>query len=168
MSNLYCHFHGCLSAEEEKVGKCTECEEQKFKTALYTYPPEEEVRERWDRAWDSSLPSLSTTPSSPPLNEGKKADAGKPAFDLIPPHIQLEVAKVLEFGARKYGPENWKMVPGAKRRYIGAAERHINAHRRGELLDPETGLHHISHAIASLMFLGEFFAAGISEVPEKS
>lgn len=94
---------------------------------------------------------------------GVKYDAGKPTFDLIPPHIELEVAKVLEFGERKYGADNWKHVENAKRKYIAAARRHLNAHQRGERLDPESGLTHIAHAICSLMFLGEFDLANLPE-----
>lgn len=47
------------------------------------------------------------------MNEGKKADGGKPTYELIPAHMEQEVAKVLEFGARKYGPDNWRLVPDA-------------------------------------------------------
>jgi len=98
------------------------------------------------------------------MNEGKKADGGKPTHELIPAHMEQEVAKVLEFGARKYGPDNWRLVQDAKRRYTGAALRHINAFRRGEVTDPESGCHHLAHAVASLMFRGEFDLADISEV----
>jgi hypothetical protein len=109
-----------------------------------------------------------THPATAPKTEerGVKHDDGKPAFDLFPPMIELEVAKVLEFGARKYRPDNWKKVPGAKRKYFAAFRRHMNAHTRGEKIDPESGLTHISHAICSLMFLGEFDLAEIPEVPE--
>jgi hypothetical protein len=36
------------------------------------------------------------------MNEGKKYDAGKPMMELIPPHAELELARVLTFGAIKY------------------------------------------------------------------
>lgn len=87
--------------------------------------------------------------------EGVKFDGQKPRFDLVPPHIEEEVAKVLEFGARKYAPDNWKKVPDGKRRYLAALGRHVNAYKRGEQCDPETGLHHLAHAICCAMFLGE-------------
>lgn len=101
-----------------------------------------------------------------PQEPGVKADGGKAAFELIPPHIEEEVAQVLAFGARKYSPDNWRKVPGAKRRYFGAFRRHMNAHKKGELRDPESGFLHITHAIVSLMFLGEFELASIPEIPE--
>jgi len=98
--------------------------------------------------------------------KGVKFDTGKPAFALIPPYIEEEVAKVLAYGAKKYAPDNWKKVPGAKHRYFDAHRRHMNAHKRGELRDPETGLLHIAHAIASLMFMGEFELTGLPEIPD--
>ena len=83
---------------------------------------------------------------------GTKHDAGKPRFSLLPQDVIWSVVAVLEFGAAKYGTDNWKTVPGAKERYFDAAHRHIAAWRAGELTDPESGLPHLSHAICSLMF----------------
>lgn len=87
----------------------------------------------------------------------KKDDAQKPRYDLIPPHAELELAHVLTMGAEKYGANNWHQGgPESKTRYIAAAQRHIAAYRRGETHDPESGRHHLAHAVASLMFVLEF------------
>ncbi|WP_417315668.1 dATP/dGTP diphosphohydrolase domain-containing protein [Cycloclasticus pugetii] len=86
---------------------------------------------------------------------GVKYDTGKPAMNLIPPNIELEVARVLTFGAEKYGPENWRLVQDARNRYMAAAMRHISAMRRGYVLDDESGISHAAHAICCLMFMGE-------------
>jgi len=88
-------------------------------------------------------------------NAGEKHDAGKPAMHLIPANIEVEVSRVLQFGAEKYGPENWRLVPDLRTRYMGAAMRHVNAMRQGYVLDEESGLHHAAHAICCLMFIGE-------------
>jgi hypothetical protein len=63
--------------------------------------------------------------------EGTKHDAGKPIFGAIPPFAELEVAKVMEFGARKYSRGNWAKVDNLQERYMDAALRHLNAVRRG-------------------------------------
>lgn len=63
------------------------------------------------------------------------------------------VAKVLAFGAAKYGEWNWERVEDGERRYYAAAIRHIAAHNGGELNDPESGLPHLAHALTSIMFL---------------
>lgn len=86
---------------------------------------------------------------------GRKNDADKPRPELLPPYAEEEVARVLAFGARKYDDENWRKVENAKTRYMGAARRHIIAHRKGERHDPESGAHPLAHAICSLMFVLE-------------
>lgn len=87
--------------------------------------------------------------------DGKKYDAGKPMMELIPPHAELELAKVLTFGAEKYGADNWRKVDQLERRYMGAAMRHLNAFRQGETHDAESGLHHLAHAMCCLAFIIE-------------
>jgi hypothetical protein len=61
-----------------------------------------------------------------------------------------EVLAVLEFGAKKYAPDNWKHVEGP--RYDDAMLRHIQAYLGGEMNDPETGLHHLAHATCCILF----------------
>lgn len=81
-----------------------------------------------------------------------KHDAGKPRMDLLDPYAIRELAKVLEFGARKYAPWNW--TKGMEySRLMGAALRHMMAFQEGEDLDPESGLPHVAHAMCCLMFL---------------
>ena len=86
---------------------------------------------------------------------GSKHDSGKPLMGAVPPNALMAVAKVLTFGAEKYGRDNWRLVENAKTRYLDAALRHINAHQRGELADPESGESHLAHAVCSLMFMLE-------------
>ena len=86
---------------------------------------------------------------------GRKHDLGKPDFSLVPPNAELEVIRVLTYGAAKYDRDNWKLVDSAADRYFAAARRHMSAVRRGESYDEETGVHHYAHAICSLLFLLE-------------
>lgn len=87
------------------------------------------------------------------LTDGRKDDAGKPRFDLIPPEFDLAVARVLEYGARKYAPDNWRKVSDWKARYTAALMRHVCAWRAGEELDKESGLPHLAHAACCVAFL---------------
>lgn len=89
----------------------------------------------------------------PPQNVGRKDDSGKTRWDLIPWDVMASVARVLTFGARRYGDDNWRKVPGARRRYFAAAMRHIIAWERGEPVDPDTAESHLAHAICCLLFL---------------
>ena len=83
---------------------------------------------------------------------GKKYDSDKPRADLLPPLALIEVAKVLTYGAGKYGPDNWKKLDNLQSRYTGAALRHLLAHMSGEETDEETDLNHIAHAVCCLLF----------------
>ena len=87
--------------------------------------------------------------------EGKKYDSGKPDWSLLPFKAVSETVEVLTFGANKYGPDNWRIVPNAKKRYLAAAFRHIVAYATGEKKDSESGLSHLSHALCCLMFILE-------------
>lgn len=86
---------------------------------------------------------------------GRKFDGNKTEYGLVPALALEEIAKVLTFGAQKYERDNWKKVPDSKRRYFDALQRHLWAYKRGEKLDPESGLHHLAHAGCCLMFLYE-------------
>lgn len=70
-----------------------------------------------------------------------KADAGKPRLTLVPRKIIWAIARIREYGNRKYhDPENWRQV--APQRYRDAAYRHFLAYLddpRG--VDEESGLH---------------------------
>lgn len=86
---------------------------------------------------------------------GSKHDSGKPVMGAVPPSALLAVARVLTFGAEKYGRDNWQKVENLEVRYLDAALRHINAYQRGEKADPESGESHLAHAVCSLMFMLE-------------
>lgn len=87
------------------------------------------------------------------MNVTTKNDTGKWRFSLIPFNALRRVIAVLEFGATKYAPDNWKTVPDARRRYFDASIRHITAWWSGEISDDESGQHHLAHAICCLLFL---------------
>jgi len=89
--------------------------------------------------------------------EGTKHDSGKPPMALLSSVALIEIAKVLEFGAKKYAPDNWRSG-FAWRRVGSAALRHLFAWLNGEDKDPETGLSHLGHAGCCIMFLLEFEA----------
>lgn len=87
------------------------------------------------------------------VSVGQKHDQSKPRYSLIPSGTLASIVGVLEHGAAKYAPDNWKHVQGARDRYYNASMRHVQAWWSGEKIDSESGLPHLAHAICSLMFL---------------
>lgn len=98
--------------------------------------------------------------------KGQKDDTLKDPMDLLPMLPLRYVSRVLGFGARKYGPHNWRN--GLEyRRLLGATLRHIAAYSDGEDLDPETGESHIDHALCELLFLSQFIHEGRSSLDDR-
>lgn len=77
----------------------------------------------------------------------------KPQLHLIPPSAAILEALVMEHGASKYGPWNWRHSDVVASTYISAAQRHIAQFMDGCNLDQDTGLPHLAHARASLGIL---------------
>ena len=73
--------------------------------------------------------------------------------EAVPGRALEDVARVLEFGARKYGENNWQKVEDGKRRYYAAALRHLTALSSGRKADPDTGLSDAAHAACCIFFL---------------
>ncbi|HIP58739.1 MAG TPA: hypothetical protein EYH00_05495 [Archaeoglobus profundus] len=87
------------------------------------------------------------------MDKGLKYDDGKLRYDLIPPKALEELAKVITYGAKKYKPNSWRNVEPY--RYEAALFRHIQEWRKGNKIDKESGLPHLAHALANLVFLIE-------------
>ena len=86
-------------------------------------------------------------------DQKRKFDGGKLRYDLVPVEVEEELAKVLTYGAEKYAPNSWQTVEPFYDRYYAALRRHIAAWRKGEKTDPESRLHHLSHALCNVAFL---------------
>lgn len=74
-------------------------------------------------------------------------------YELIPPQVEEALAEVLTYGAKKYSPNSWKKVEPFEDRYYAAARRHIAAWRKGEIVDSESGIEHLKHALCCIAFL---------------
>lgn len=94
------------------------------------------------------------------MSEGRKDDQGKLDLTLLPPALLEETARVLMHGAAKYDRHNWAKVPDAEHRYAAAMLRHVLAWQKGEILDPESGRHHLAHAACCIGFLLAFAQSG--------
>lgn len=92
---------------------------------------------------------------------GVRYNKGKSRMELIEPGFMEEVGKILTFGAEKYEIDNWKKFDKHKRlQTYGSLMRHLEAHRKGEKLDPESGCSHLCHIVTNAMFLWWFDKEG--------
>ena len=86
-----------------------------------------------------------------------KADAGKPHVSLVPSQIVYDIARIREYGNKKYpegGKDNWKRVE--VERYRDAAYRHLLAYIDDPHgVDEESGLPHLWHLACNIAFLCE-------------
>lgn len=77
-------------------------------------------------------------------NGALRFNEGKPGYHLFDPAALEAVARVFEYGAKKYAPRNWER--GMKWTVMfNSLIRHSWAWLRGEEIDPESGCLHMAH-----------------------
>jgi hypothetical protein len=76
---------------------------------------------------------------------------GKLKWGLVHFKSLHPLVRVLEFGASKYAPHNWKKGLN-KVEILESMQRHLAALIDGEEFDPESGLPHIGHIQCNAMF----------------
>lgn len=114
-------------------------------------------------------------------NKGLRYNGGKPQYSLIDYTLLEPMVRTLEYGAHKYsvfedekgnkikgsevtveeskklklissGRDNWKKGFPMKE-LIDSAYRHINAYNAGELVDKESGCHHLGNLMCNILFI---------------
>jgi hypothetical protein len=93
-------------------------------------------------------------------NPKTRAGALKVDLSLVPAASLIYQALAMEQGAEKYGPYNWRHEKVSASTYIAAAERHLQAYKDGEDIDPESGKPHLGHIIASMGILVDALVTG--------
>lgn len=101
---------------------------------------------------DTDLENLNASATQKKKEPAVKYDNEKPSLDLLPSHSLEQIAKVLDFGAEKYGKYNW-MAGMSWSRLLGATLRHIFKFISGEDIDKESNLPHLAHAGSCILFL---------------
>lgn len=109
---------------------------------------------------DQLIARISSPNWREPITEGQKFDSDKLRYELLPPELLEEVARVLTFGAHKYSARNWELGMAWSRPFA-ALMRHMWAWWRGEEKDPETGYSHLSHAACCIAFLVSYEARNV-------
>jgi len=94
------------------------------------------------------------TPEEIDANPKKAFGALKPSLHYAPMNAMLQVARVFELGAKKYGLKNWRRQPVDASTYYSAAYRHlIEWFESGVNVDPESGQHPLAHVIACCLIV---------------
>lgn len=100
---------------------------------------------------------VATKPTNP-----KDAISGSkvPARSVVPAQVVNDAALALLEGARKYGRHNYRIAGVRASVYIDATGHHLDSWWEGEDIDPDSGLSHVTKAIASLVVLRDSMMQG--------
>ena len=81
---------------------------------------------------------------------------GKVRHDLIPEWPVEELARVYTYGTIKYDDDNWRKGLAWKKNVIGPLIRHLRKWIRGEIIDEESGCHHLAMTVWQCFALMEY------------
>jgi len=99
---------------------------------------------------------METKPSNPKDGIGVR----KAGTHLIPRKVIFELGLALLEGARKYGAHNYRIAGVRASVYYDALDRHVSAWWEGEDIDPDSGLSHLTKAMACLVVLRDSMTIG--------
>lgn len=103
---------------------------------------------------------MSNRTQYPDDNPKTQYGVAKPSMALIPGTSLVVLARVMELGAAKYGPYNWREHNVSASVYVNAAERHLRAWFDGESTDVESGHSHLAHVMACMAILLDAHSMG--------
>jgi 5'-deoxynucleotidase YfbR-like HD superfamily hydrolase len=95
-----------------------------------------------------------------PTNPKDAIGSDKLPLHLWPKTATLYGSLAMLDGALKYGRSNWRESGVRASIYVDALDRHVGAWFEGEDLDPDSGVPHLSHALACLAILVDALATG--------
>jgi hypothetical protein len=96
---------------------------------------------------------------NPKQSHGRK----KASMYCVPAPVLMEVGASMLEGGIKYGPYNFRDTPLFMSDYYDSTLRHMMLWWEGEDIDPDSGIHHVSKAIGSLMVLRDAMMNGMAE-----
>lgn len=87
------------------------------------------------------------------MNEEKslRYNEGKPKWSYVHYESLIPMIRVLEYGALKYAPDNWKIGLNLNE-ILESTQRHLAKLMDGEEIDEESGLSHMGHIQCNAMF----------------
>jgi hypothetical protein len=91
--------------------------------------------------------------TSKPTNPKDSVGVRKAPMSTVSAAVMAEVGVAMLEGAAKYGRHNFRAVGVRTSVYYDATLRHLFSFWEGEDIDPDSGMSHVTKAIASLMVL---------------
>lgn len=88
-----------------------------------------------------------------PTNPKDMIGVNKAPLSTVSGAVMLEVGLAMLEGAAKYGRHNYRAVGVRASVYYDATMRHLISWWEGEDIDPDSGISHVTKAIASLVVL---------------
>lgn len=117
-----------------------------------------EIPETWE---SDQGPRPFAEPNKKPSNPKDRVGILKVCLSVVPFPVLWEIGLAMLEGALKYGRHNYRVIGVRASVYFDAAvARHMAAWWEGEDIDPDSGLHHITKAIASLVVLRDAMIRG--------
>lgn len=99
-------------------------------------------------------------PETKDTNPKDAVGTRKVPWSVIPFGVMAQVGLALLEGARKYGRHNYRVAGVRASVYVDANFRHVTAFWEGRDIDPDSGLHEIDKAIATLVVLRDSIMQG--------
>jgi hypothetical protein len=112
------------------------------------------------KSWKMQEENVIVDTSSKPTNPKDSIGVNKAPMSTLPANVLMEVGVAMLEGAAKYGRHNYRAVGVRASVYYDALMRHMMAWWEGEDIDADSGLSHITKAIATLMVLRDSMARG--------
>lgn len=109
--------------------------------------------EQAKKEWEDTVEPPAAWPTDPyatlpDTNPKSRYGVKKPGFHTIPPVALIHLGQVMDLGAAKYGPFNWREHAVSFSVYYNALLRHLFAVLDGEWIDPESRAPHLAHVMA--------------------
>jgi hypothetical protein len=105
----------------------------------------------------------SERPDSKDTNPKDSIGIRKAPMSVVPANVLAELGVAMLEGAAKYGRHNYRVGGVRASVYYDATMRHLMAWWEGENVDPDSGLSHVTKAIASLTVLRDAMQRGCVE-----
>ena len=107
-------------------------------------------RSREDHETATSIPIKPKKPSVKDTNPKDSIGIRKSPLSVVPLSIVQELGVAMLEGAAKYGRHNYREAGIRESVYFDATIRHLFAYWEGEDIDPDSGMSHLTKAMASL------------------